>query len=87
MFSDIPTPTLVTASKEIEAKRLGPRTASGGGLSKPGLAVPLVDQSDCLNGLRVHWVRLIQMLLERRNYHLWKEPSPLWASGAQIEAR
>ena len=32
-----------TASKEIEAKRLGPRTASRGGLSKPYLAVPLVD--------------------------------------------
>ena len=34
---------LEAASKEIEAKRLGPRTASRGGLSKPYLAVPLVD--------------------------------------------
>lgn len=38
------------------------------------------------NGLRVNRLRFIQMLLERRNCLLWKEPSPLWASEAQIEA-
>lgn len=71
--------------KEIEAKGLGPRPEpwplleSGSRSAAHGLTR--------LSDLRVSRVRFIQMLLERRNYLLWKEPFPLWASEAPIEAQ